>query len=312
LLFNTDINFYLNGKAGTASKYASDLGGLLSSSCNVSFVDACGSNATENFQQVFPLIQVATLVVFVSSTQGNGELPSLARKFMSILFDRHGNLLREKHCAVLGFGSSNYPIFCGAASQLSRMLAKVNANEIVPHGLCDSVKGEDSTFYDWATNLVKQLACMNGASQLMLKLSSDLKDSKSSRLVQARSMLNHVKVEVFAANDVEISVVKSFMTMRSGSMGTISRRMKRSGETKSSVEGTMSASIERIVQIISFSTTQSFNNEIRCGLVKCRDDIISSVAGTEESEAKTRKTSVVKIALQSCGGELFAKCLFIL
>ncbi len=104
------------------------------------FVDACGANATEDMLEVFPLLQAATLVIFVSSTQGNGELPSLARKFFSVLFDKNGSILCGKHCAVLGFGSSSYPIFCGAASQLSKMLAKVNATEVVPHGRCDSAK----------------------------------------------------------------------------------------------------------------------------------------------------------------------------
>jgi sulfite reductase alpha subunit-like flavoprotein len=299
---------------GNAAKYASDLGAILRSSCNVSFVDACGANAAEDILEGFPLIEVATLVIFVTSTQGNGELPSLARKFFSILFDKNGIILRGKHCAVLGFGSSSYPIFCGAASELSKMLAKVDAKEVVPRGLCDSVKGEGPTFYNWTTNLIMQLASMNGASRLMIKLSSDMKDSISSSLVKVRSMVNRVKVEVFAAKEVETSAAMSFMTKRSGSMGTISRRRSSldtngrrtsmdSFGSDSSVDGTISASIERIIQIISSSSTHTSNEEILEGLVKSREDIISSVAWAEGSEETTRKTSVVKIDLQSCGSE---------
>ena len=48
------------------------------------------------------VIESTTLTIFVSSTQGNGELPSLSRKFFSFLFAEYGYLLEGKQCAVLG------------------------------------------------------------------------------------------------------------------------------------------------------------------------------------------------------------------
>ena len=259
------------------------------------FVDACGANATEDMLEVFPLLQAATLVIFVSSTQGNGELPSLARKFFSVLFDKNGSILCGKHCAVLGFGSSSYPIFCGAASQLSKMLAKVNATEVVPHGRCDSAKGEFPTFYGWTTNLVMKMASMRGASHLMLKLSSDMKDNVVSSLVHARNLLNCVKVEVFTEKEVETAAAMTYMTKQSS----------RSIISKQSTRSIISEHNERVMQIISLLSAHFSNKDILEGQVKSREDVISSVIREEGSQSATRKTSLVKIELQSCGSECY-------
>lgn len=125
--------------SGNAARYASDLGTLLRSSFNVSFFDSCGVNAAADME-VLSLIKASTLTIFVSSTQGNGELPSLSHKFFSGLFEKNGSLLKGKQCAVLGFGSSSYPIFCGSAIHLSKKLAENDADEVIPRGECDSVK----------------------------------------------------------------------------------------------------------------------------------------------------------------------------
>ena len=83
---------------GNAAKYASELGSILASAYNVSFFDACGVSKMD----VGKLFEAATLTIFVSSTMGNGELPSQSRKFFSMLFDEP--YLANKQCAVLGFG----------------------------------------------------------------------------------------------------------------------------------------------------------------------------------------------------------------
>ena len=293
----------------------------------MSFVDACSVNAAEDMLDVFPLVQAATLVIFVSSTQGNGELPSLARKFFSILFDKNGSILCGKHCAVLGFGSSSYPIFCGAASQLSKMLAKVNAKEVVPQGRCDSVKGEGPTFDYWTTNLVMEMASMRGASDLMLKLASDMKDSTASSLVRARNLLNCVKVEVFTENEVEIAAAMSYMTKRSRRRSSTSIDSSRRGSSinssgrRTSIDSfgsdppcDVKISVhtnERLMQIMSSSSTEFSNKDILEGRVKSRQDVISSVVREEGSQAATRKTSLVKIDLQSCGSECMSPLLVV-
>ena len=143
---------------GNAAKYASELGSILRSGSNVSFFDACGVNASED-SDILPLIDSAMLTVFVASTQGNGELPSLSQKFFSFLFGENGHVLSGKQCAVLGFGSSSYPIFCGAAVHLSKKLAEQGAVEVIDRGQCDAVKGEATTFYDWVRSNVIPRIC---------------------------------------------------------------------------------------------------------------------------------------------------------
>jgi hypothetical protein len=70
-------------------------------------------------------------------------------------------------------------------------------------------KGEFPTFYGWTTNLVMKMASMRGASHLMLKLSSDMKDNVVSSLVHARNLLNCVKVEVFTEKEVETAAANT-------------------------------------------------------------------------------------------------------
>ena len=117
----------------------------------------------------------------------------------------------------------------------------------------------------------------------------------------------------------------SYTTKRRGSMGTISR--KRSSVSIDSSERVtlinssgrrtsidtfgsnppcdikISVHNERVMQIISSSSTNFSNEDILEGRVKSREDVISSVVREEVSQAATRKTSLVKIELQSCGSE---------
>ena len=95
---------------GTAMRYASELGQIMRTFANVSFFDACLFNP-QNLE-VFDLIDQSTLVVFLSSTHGNGDVPPQSTKFFSTLFGERSSLLKKKSCGVLGFGSSAYPGMC--------------------------------------------------------------------------------------------------------------------------------------------------------------------------------------------------------
>ena len=293
--------------SGNAAKYASDLGAIMRTSFNVTFFDACGLNAAADLE-VLSSVASSYLIIFVSSTQGNGELPSLSNKFFTSLFDKHGNLLHGKSCAVLGFGSSSYPVFCGAAVHLSKRLAEVNSKEIVHRGECDSVKGEARTFFDWITNLVMNLANMPNASGLVKKLSNDMLKNTTSSLVRTRSMVESVKVEVFSKEKVQEAAALSYMRRRRGSMGSIHRRCSSSssidGSTHSTkgVLGPLDEEQQRIIQIIDSSTSHSLHKQYLEGRVKCREDLIFN-ATDGGSETVARKTSLVKIDLDSCGSK---------
>ena len=91
-------------------------------------------------------VEDSSLVIFLTSTQGNGEIPSLAEKFFSLLFDTNDHLLKNKETAVCGFGSSAYPIFCGGGAKISEKLESCGAIELIPRGECDAIKGETKSF----------------------------------------------------------------------------------------------------------------------------------------------------------------------
>ena len=62
-------------------RYASELGEIMRTFANVSFFDACLFNP-QNLE-VFDLIDQSTLVVFLSSTHGNGDVPPDLRNFLN-------------------------------------------------------------------------------------------------------------------------------------------------------------------------------------------------------------------------------------
>lgn len=133
--------------SGNASRWADELGSILCSAARIQFVNTFSSTCLSPV--ILDQIKSSLVTIFVTSTQGNGELPSQAQKCLSFLFDENSSVFAGKSCSVLGFGSSAYPIFCGGAIRLSKMLAKHGAVEVIPRGECDAVKGEASVFYDW-------------------------------------------------------------------------------------------------------------------------------------------------------------------
>ena len=118
----------------------------------MTYFDACGTNAILD-EKIWTKVEEASLCIFITSTQGNGELPSLSRKFFATLFDKKAHLITDKHCAVLGFGSSAYPVFCGAAEELSFLIFQHGGFEVVPCGKCDAITGEETTFNQWTGKL---------------------------------------------------------------------------------------------------------------------------------------------------------------
>jgi len=195
---------------GNAAAYASKLGSTLRACCQVSFFDCCGTNSAGDLQ-IMSLIDSATLCIFITSTQGNGELPSLSRKFFLNLFGKNGHALFDKNCAVLGFGSSAYPIFCGAAAELSRSITENGGREIVPRGLCDAVKGEDLTFQSWTATLVKKMASMPGASPLVVELSERINDLDQID-TRRQVILDSVTLRIFTSKEVKEAAANTFMS----------------------------------------------------------------------------------------------------
>ncbi|KAK1736786.1 nitric oxide synthase [Skeletonema marinoi] len=319
---------------GNAAAYASKLGSVLRACSQVTFFDCCGTNSADDLQ-IMTLVKSSTLCIFITSTQGNGELPSLSRKFFSTLFGKKGHVLLDKNCAVLGFGSSAYPIFCGAAAELSRKIVENGGWEIVPSGLCDAVKGEDITFQIWTATLLDKLASMPDASPLVVKLSERINDIDRTD-TRRQIILESVAVQIFSSKEVKEAAAKSFMSRRSSSVARqraiASRRTlteRRSDSRRSSVDSSTVHSldsshhldsslhcvfegVERIDEAImkALQSTSRLRKDIFQGQILSRMDLL----GGKESENETdlgddnestksvrRKTSLIKIGLDLCG-----------
>eukprot|EP00985_Skeletonema_marinoi_P017024 scaffold9252_cov160-Skeletonema_marinoi.AAC.15 len=286
---------------GNAAAYASKLGSIHRECSQVTFFDCCGTNSADDLE-VMSLVKSASLClcIFISSTQGNGELPSLSRKFFSTLFGKKGHVLLDKNCAVLGFGSSAYPIFCGAATELSRKITENGGWEIVPSGLCDAVKGEDITFQTWTATLLDKLACMPDASPLVVQLSERMNDHDHVD-TRRQIILESVTVQIFSSKQVKEAAANTFMSRslsrRRSSLAyqrAVSSRRSSSassgGEEKkddpNDVDERINEAIAKALQ------TSRRRKDVLEGLILSRVDLWGGGRG---------KTSLVTIDFASCG-----------
>ncbi len=89
------------------------------------------AKAVDAFQYDIAKLEKEEMVVFVMSTQGEGEFPQNALPFYEKLIASKGSLAKVKF-AVLGLGDSSYPLFCQAGVMLDEALEKLGAERILP------------------------------------------------------------------------------------------------------------------------------------------------------------------------------------
>lgn len=89
------------------------------------------AKAIDVFQFDIAKLEKENLVLFVMSTQGEGEFPQNAISFYESL--KMSNLnLNKVSFAVLGLGDSSYPLFCNAGVLLDEVLLEKGANRLLP------------------------------------------------------------------------------------------------------------------------------------------------------------------------------------
>ncbi|KAI0447056.1 riboflavin synthase domain-like protein [Xylaria telfairii] len=98
-----------------------------------------------------------SLVVFVISTTGQGDLPKNARKFWKSLLRKRlaPNCLGQVKFTTFGLGDSSYFQYNWAARKLHKRLEQLGAIEFLPRGEADERHddGIDGTFLPWCLTL---------------------------------------------------------------------------------------------------------------------------------------------------------------
>lgn len=120
------------------------------------------AKATDVFQFDFAKLEKESLVLFVMSTQGEGEFPQNATPFYEKLKASTVNLSQMTY-AVLGLGDSSYPLFCNAGILLDEVLTTKGAKQLLP--LVKADVDFAKTVTNWETDL--QTAFKNIGSSVL-------------------------------------------------------------------------------------------------------------------------------------------------
>ena len=89
------------------------------------------AKAVDVFQYDNAKLEKETLLLFIMSTQGEGEFPQNAVAFYDYLKKTDVNLKNASY-AVFGLGDSSYPLFCHAGVLLDEVLAEKGAKRLLP------------------------------------------------------------------------------------------------------------------------------------------------------------------------------------
>lgn len=107
----------------------------------------------------YPIDSLASekLLLIITSTFGNGEMPSNGKRFLQSLKQQPAGSLDGLNYSVLGIGSTVYEKFCAAGIAIDKALAKTGANCAVPLHKGDEVKGQADTFKQWLSLISRVL-----------------------------------------------------------------------------------------------------------------------------------------------------------
>ncbi|XP_074094792.1 NADPH-dependent diflavin oxidoreductase 1-like isoform X2 [Cotesia typhae] len=101
------------------------------------------------------------LIIFITSTTGQGECPLNMKKFWRFLLQKKlsKNLLINLMYAVLGLGDSSYEKYNYAAKKLYKRLLQLGGTSIIPIGLADDQHdlGIDAAIDPWIQKLFNQI-----------------------------------------------------------------------------------------------------------------------------------------------------------
>lgn len=99
------------------------------------------------------------LIIFGTSTWGEGELPPDPEEFMELVLEEMPNL-KNKKVAFFGLGESHYEIFCGGIKKMRDIfLNQFEMNEVTRMKLIDGYPEDHvlDDMEDWCSKLIKEL-----------------------------------------------------------------------------------------------------------------------------------------------------------
>ncbi len=111
------------------------------------------AKAFDVFQFDTRILEKENLVLFVMSTQGEGEFPQNAVPFYNYLKETPASLNNLTY-AILALGDSSYPLFCNAGILLDEVLIEKGAKQLLPLTKADVDFAEIVT--TWETNLLNE------------------------------------------------------------------------------------------------------------------------------------------------------------
>lgn len=133
------------------------------------------AKSVDVFQFDASKLEKETLVLFVMSTQGEGEFPQNAVAFYENLKAADVNLNKVSY-AVLGLGDTSYPLFCNAGVLLDEVLAEKGAQRLLPLVKADVDFAETVSL--WESDLQKVFQ-NQGSSEVVSKTTATASTKKN-------------------------------------------------------------------------------------------------------------------------------------
>ncbi|GMH32248.1 hypothetical protein BSKO_00082 [Bryopsis sp. KO-2023] len=145
--------------SGNTRNYASILASLMNDGASVEVMDAEAFQDTAEFNEKMEKCQI---FLFLTSTYGNGVPPRQAFALEKHFSRKECPALEGKHYAVLGFGSSRYPRFCGGARTFDEVISKAGGVRVMDVGTCDELGGEKASFHQWSFDVAERMVSITG------------------------------------------------------------------------------------------------------------------------------------------------------